>query len=200
MNNKIVVLVLIILVSPVIAGSYGIIHNQITYTISPEFFTKFMFYRFGLDEYFNESQRLGASIVGFLSYWWLGIPIGMILAVVGCIFDNGKTMLKQTLWAIFIVILIAFTTPFISVIVYFSEEFINSLSYTQYIVSTPEFLPEGVIIQDQFRFYLVGLIHDLSYLGGLLGLIAGIIYLIWKFRKVKPTHKSYTTVGVQSSS
>jgi hypothetical protein len=187
MNNKIIVLFLIILVSPVIAGSYGIIHNQITYTISPEFFTKNMFYRFGLDEYFNGSQRLGASIVGFLSTWWLGIPIGIILAIVGCLFDNGKTMLKRTLMAMSIAILFAVITPFISVIFYFSEKYLNSVSYEQYFISEPEFLPEGVNIDDHFNFYLVGQIHNFSYLGGLLGLFAGIIYLIWKFKKEKPT-------------
>lgn len=196
MNNKTLVFFLILFISPLIAGVYGIIHNQLTYSISSEFFTKFMFYRFGLDEYFNESQRLGVSIVGFLSSWWVGLPIGIILGLVGWIFENGKVMFKNTLKAIALTIFITLLTPFISVTYEFLPDWLDSVSYEQYYFETPSDVPENVVIQEKFLFYLVGLIHNYSYLGGLIGLIIGIAYLIWSFKKVKPTtNTSYTTAG-----
>jgi hypothetical protein len=33
----------------IIAGLYGIIHDQITYSISPEYFTKFKYRQFGFE-------------------------------------------------------------------------------------------------------------------------------------------------------
>jgi len=38
-------------------------------------------------------------------------------------------------------------------------------------------LPENLV--DRKAFITVGSIHNFSYLGGLLGIIAGIIYLVW---------------------
>lgn len=46
--KKFLILILIILIAPIIGGLYGILHDQLTYTISPEYYTKFKFYQFGL--------------------------------------------------------------------------------------------------------------------------------------------------------
>lgn len=46
--NKLKVFLLIIILPTIIAGFYGILHDQLTYTISSEYFTKFKFYQFGL--------------------------------------------------------------------------------------------------------------------------------------------------------
>lgn len=50
MIYKLLSFLLIIFVSPFIAGLYGVLHDQLTYTIAPEYYTKFKFYQFGLWE------------------------------------------------------------------------------------------------------------------------------------------------------
>jgi hypothetical protein len=189
LKNKIFVLLLISLISTLLSGLYGVLHNQITYSISPEFYTKFLFYRFGLDEYFTHSQRIGASLVGFLSSWWVGLAAGLTLGSVGFIYHDGKIMFKQTLKAISLVLLAAVLTLLTTFIYGLLKVFKDSLSaanYEQYVIRLPEDIPENVIIQDPYPFYLVGLIHDFSYFGGLLGLLLAIAFLIGKYKKGKP--------------
>jgi len=51
---------------------YGIIHDQITYSISPEYYTKFKFYQFGLIKSPNDfvhNPRQMAIIVGIMATW-----------------------------------------------------------------------------------------------------------------------------------
>lgn len=62
----------------VIAGAYGILHDQITYTISPEYFTafkaqQFRYMDFGWPErvYVAQIGFLASSCVGFIAGWFL---------------------------------------------------------------------------------------------------------------------------------
>ena len=131
-----------------------------------------MFYKFGLVENYKESPRLGVSIVGFLSSWWVGLPMGILLGVVDLIIENGKVMFKETLKAISISVFITFLIPFIKttydIIKYWSS------SESLYFILPNDITRHGI------RFFLRMLIYDFSYLGGLLGLIAGIVFLMWK--------------------
>ena len=56
-NNlrKLNILLLLIGTTLIMAGIYGILHDQLTYTISPEYYTKFKFYHFGLMDMGNEA-------------------------------------------------------------------------------------------------------------------------------------------------
>src|SRR5438105_3464978 len=66
----------------VLAGFYGAIHDQLSYTISPEYFTKMKFIQFSYAD-FGWPQRVFASEVGFLASWWVGGIGGWILARFG---------------------------------------------------------------------------------------------------------------------
>ena len=46
----------------IVAGVYGALHNQISYSVSPEYFFAFKFHQFGIPEHLQ--NRIGASIVG----------------------------------------------------------------------------------------------------------------------------------------
>lgn len=96
-------MLLIIGLGPIIGGLYGIIHDQLTYTISPEYYTKFKFYQFGLMDIGNEAifpnPRLEVSAVGFMATWWMGLPIGLILGLVGLtIKDNNNFFGSMTIF------------------------------------------------------------------------------------------------------
>ena len=48
--KKLLVYVLIVVIAVFAAGLYGVVHNQVSYTVAPEYFTKFKFRRFGLTD------------------------------------------------------------------------------------------------------------------------------------------------------
>lgn len=184
--NKFLSLILILIIAPVLGGIYGILHDQITYSISPEYYSKFKFIQFGLEnwglgenigtienpEIQLENPRFGAGIVGTLATWWVGMIIGIILGLVGLIHKSGKMMFKATLKSFVLTIGIALLTGIIG------------LGYGKLFLTEnrPNWnLPENLIDFDSF--IMVGSMHNFSYLGGLLGLIVGIIYGVREKRK-----------------
>ena len=174
---KFLTLILIIAIAPIIGGLYGILHDQLTYTISPEYYTKFKFYQFGLMDTGNEAifpnPRIQVSAVGFMATWWMGLPIGLILGLVGLVHKDSKQMFSVTLKAILMTIVVAFTTGLIG------------LAYGKFHLANIGVnwrFPDNLI--DTKNFIAVGSMHNFSYLGGLTGLIAGIIYSVRQKRKL----------------
>jgi hypothetical protein len=175
--KKFLTLLLIIAIAPAISGLYGIIHDQLTYTISDEYYTKFKFYQFGLMDMGNEAifpnPRIEVSAVGFWATWWMGIPIGIILGIVGLVHKDNHQMLRVTLKAFLVTIIIAFATGLIR------------LAYGKFHLADTGvdwWFPENLI--DTKNFIAVGSMHNFSYLGGLTGLIGGIIYSVRQKKKL----------------
>ncbi|HTJ52217.1 MAG TPA: hypothetical protein VL443_22300 [Cyclobacteriaceae bacterium] len=181
--NKMIVLIIVILLSPIIGGLYGILHDQITYSISEEYYTKYKFYQFGIPDYFRD--RFGVSIVGFSATWWMGLPIGIIIGLVGLMQENYKIMIRSTTRAFFIAILIAILTPLIAVSIWFINLWYQQVSFEGYAFGMDAESLYGTVT-NPFAFYVVGMIHNFSYLGGLLGLIGGVITQLIIKRKNKP--------------
>jgi uncharacterized membrane protein YsdA (DUF1294 family) len=176
--KKLLTLFLIIALAPLIGGIYGIIHDQITYSISPEYYTKFKFFQFGLMDLGNEAifpnPRIEVSAVGFMATWWMGLPIGLILGLVGLVHKDSKKMFRVTLKAIIVTVIVAFATGLIGLAygkLYLADTGVNW------------WMPENLI--DKGNFIAVGSMHNFSYLGGLTGLIAGSIYSIRQKRKIE---------------
>jgi hypothetical protein len=65
-----------------VAGVYGAIHDQISYSISPEYFTKMKFYQFAYLD-FGFPPRVFASEIGFMATWWVGLLGGWFLGRAG---------------------------------------------------------------------------------------------------------------------
>lgn len=173
MIYKLLALLLIILLSPFIGGLYGIVHDQFTYTISPEYYTKFKFYQFGLWEerqYMEEGHRLNVAAVGFMATWWMGVPIGIIIGALGLIQTNARRMLAVSFLALGIVIVLAMLTGLAGLCVGYAFE--DAAGW---------WLPENLIHKRDF--IAVGSMHNYSYLGGLAGLAAGIFYSVHRKRK-----------------
>ena len=174
--KRILILLLIIGLGPIIGGLYGIIHDQLTYTISPEYYTKFKFYQFGLLEEGQQpillNTRLSVAIVGFMATWWMGLPIGLILGLVGLTIKENKQMVKTTLKAFVLTTIVAFITGLIG------------LAYGKLVLADTGvnwWFPDNLI--DKRNFIAVGSMHNFSYIGGLTGLIAGIIYIVRQRKK-----------------
>ncbi|UOQ96130.1 hypothetical protein MUN81_12785 [Hymenobacter sp. 5317J-9] len=175
--RKFLTLILIVLMAPVIGGIYGAVHDQLTYTISPEYYTKFKFIQFELaaegPEAHLTNPRLWVAVVGFLATWWMGASIGFILCLAGLTHATWKQMLRVTLRAFLITMFTAFVTE------------IAGLVYGRLVLANDPvkafenwFIPENII---DFKNYIaVGSMHNFSYAGGFIGLIAGIIYSLYQ--------------------
>jgi hypothetical protein len=70
------------LLGAVIAAGYGAAHDQLSYAISPEYFTRFKFRQFAWANV-GWPPRLYASEVGVLATWWVGLVAGWLLARAG---------------------------------------------------------------------------------------------------------------------
>jgi hypothetical protein len=179
--KKIVALLLIITLSPLVAGLYGMFHDQLTYTIAPEYYTKFKFYQFGLVDPGNPVTfpypRIQVLIVGFMATWWAGLFAGVFLGYVGLLHHDGRRMFDVTVSAMAIVATVTFIAGIIGLIcakLYLADTVVGWR------------LPSDLV--DTKSFITVGIIHNFSYGGALVGLILGIVYSVTQ---------RYRSVGVK---
>ena len=176
------VFLLTLLCVPLIAGLYGILHDQLTYSISEEYYTRFKFIQFGMWEAdppaVFSNPRTYVSIVGFRATWWTGLVIGPFIALVGFIHRDARVMLRANFKAIGITLLITALTG------------LTGLCYGWWFLSdgsVNRYMPEGLL--DRRHFIMVGSMHNFSYMGGALGLIGGIVYhFLVKLRSRQQTH------------
>ena len=151
-----------------IAGAYGIVHDQITYAISPEYFTQLKFVQFSHADP-GLGDRMFVVAIGFLATWWVGFIAGWILWRLGVDKEGNPPKLPDILRRFTIIVA---TGMVCGVIGFFygrvrlrSEDGIgNWLPYT-----------ESIGVTDPAAFYTVAQIHNFGYGGAVLGLIfAGI--------------------------
>ena len=70
---------LLALAGALIAGGFGILHDQVTFTISPEYFTRMKFDQFHAAD-FGFPRRVFVAEIGFLAIWWVGLIAAWFLA------------------------------------------------------------------------------------------------------------------------
>jgi hypothetical protein len=155
------------------AGIYGFLHDQISYTVSPEYFTRLKFYQFNIPNSLH--NRIGAGIVGVMATWWMGLIIGIIIIPIGLIIPKWKNYLKIMLNAFIYITITALTIAIIALI-------FGLIKYNT--SNLPNFnIPNGV--EDKVKFCIVGNMHNFSYIGGIVGMIVGIIYITIKNIKIR---------------
>lgn len=162
------------------AGLYGIVHDQITYSIAPEYFTKFKYDQFGFDPSWLGGHRQTVAAIGFLATWWTGIFIGLGLGLTGLIFKDHKAMRRAIQKAILITFCFGVAMGLFG---FLYGRFILTKTGVDW------WLPDN--LSDKNAFITVGSIHNFSYLGGLLGLIAGIYYLV-RLKRLQRTMRMET--------
>jgi hypothetical protein len=169
--KKILLFFVLLIIGVVVAGVYGPLHNQISYTVSSEYFTQFKFEQFG----YNNSEipeRIRASIIGFEASWWMGIPIGFLIGVLGFIHPGHLRMFKISLRAMMLAV--GFTLIFgICGLIYgiFQTSNLNLVDYEHW------YIPDGVT--NVRRFLCAGYMHNSAYLGGLFSVLIAWIYHIY---------------------
>ncbi len=169
---KAIVFPVLFVISCVIAGVYGFLHDQISYTVSPEYFTCFKFSQFGIPAELH--NRWGAGLVGVAATWWMGLVIGLLLIPAGLLIPGWKNYLFVVLKAFGVAASTALLTGLAALaygLAAFSAANLPNFHY-----------PAGVT--DQVRFAVIGNMHNFSYIGGLLGIVTALGFILREKRRL----------------
>ena len=169
--KKLALVPVLFLIACLFAGCYGAIHNQISYSVSPEYFTQFKFEQFAISE--SIPHRLGAAIVGWGAAWWMGIVIGCILIPLGLTIRGTANYFWSMIRVFGIVTLTTLAIGLTALAIAFLTINADTVS---------EISRYGNQISNDVAFARAGTIHNFSYLGGLVGVITGGI-AIWLQRR-----------------
>ncbi len=152
-----------------VAGGYGVVHDQVTFTMAPEYFTKLKFGQFAAAD-FGLAPRWLVAEIGFLASWWVGLLGGWFLGRLIVPQQSGAAAWRRCGIGFGITLVSALTGAVIAYGLSFS------FAMQQY------WLPatRALLIEKAVAFTSVACIHWGSYLGGTLGLA---IALGWTYRK-----------------
>lgn len=150
-------------IGALIAGGYGIVHDQITYTISPEYFTRLKFTQFHWADR-GLPLRVFVGEIGFLATWWVGLFAGWILARMLAPHAPPAQMVALSLRGFGIVFSFALAAAFIAYLFGLTQ---NPQPETSGIAD----LAASLGVADVPAFTRVAYIHNGGYLGGLIGII-----------------------------
>jgi hypothetical protein len=148
------------------AGCYGILHDQITWSISQEYFTRLKFQQFHYAN-FGLPPRVFVAEIGFLATWWVGFLAAWFLARITVPAFPRATALRHGLRGLFII----FTFAVVAAIMGFIFGLLHGPDYSSW-----EDLASTLQIRDLRSFVRVAYIHNAGYLGSLIGLITAIIH------------------------
>ncbi|MEM6468772.1 MAG: hypothetical protein AAF802_04330 [Planctomycetota bacterium] len=154
---------LLLLFACSLAGCYGMLHDQLSYTVGPEYFTKFKFPQFRVAH--GTPPRLGAALVGWQATWWMGLAMGALLIFAGMLTRTNRQFVVVVLKSYLVAL---GTTLVVS---------LASLAMAFLLIHEAPRNPleiQGRLIDDPVRFYRVAMMHNFSYLGGMIGTIAGL--------------------------
>ncbi|MDZ4686268.1 MAG: hypothetical protein SH850_14465 [Planctomycetaceae bacterium] len=160
-----------LLVASVVAGMYGAAHNQISYTISPGFFEEELFPRFHIP--LDLRNRVGATFVGFLGTWWIGVVTGLPVIIAGQLTRRVVEARSRIILAFTVILMTAFVVG------------LMGLGWAASTLTSSNIRPDRIAIMH------AGTMHNFGYAGGMLGMILGLIVVCWRPRQrgesVSPT-------------
>lgn len=176
--RKFAIFLLIVGVAIVIAAIYGVGHDQVTYSISPEYYTKYKFIQFNLADsgaaQHMTQPRSAVVMVGVKASWWMGAIIGAVLGLFALFFRDSDRMFQSAIQALGIVLLVAIVSALFGYQYGHGTLAVRGVSW---------WIPPNVV--DRPAFITAGTIHNASYLGGAIGLLAGIIFLLIKNARLR---------------
>ena len=161
----------------VVAGLFGALHDQISYSVSEEYFTGFKFEQFGLLEA-SVPARLRASEVGFLASWWMGIPLGLLAGLGGFLQPTAAQMWRALLWSLPVITAFALMVALCGLLYGYSQT--TSVDIADY---SGWYVPER--LEDMRSFLCAGYMHNAAYLGGAAAIpVAWIFHWIYRRRSI----------------
>jgi hypothetical protein len=176
--RKFAMFLLIVGVAIVVAALYGVGHDQVTYSISPEYYTKYKFIQFNLADsgaaQHMTQPRSAVVMVGVEASWWMGAIIGAVLGLFALLFANADRMFQSAIQALGITLLVTILSGAIGYQYGHGTLAVRGVHW---------WIPPNVV--DRPAFITAGTIHNASYLGGAIGLLAGIIFVLIKNARLR---------------
>lgn len=163
--GKVVLVPVLLVAACIIAGLYGVLHDQVSYTVSSDYYHGFKFRQFDIPA--DLHNRVGAAIVGWAASWWTGLIVGVPIVLVGLVIPGWRAYARHCLVAFGVVAATAFAVG-LGALAYASLT-ISDLSVAGY------WSPGSVA--DRVALERAGMMHNFSYLGGFLGIVTGTAYL-----------------------
>src|ERR1017187_3526593 len=143
------------------------------YSISNEYFTRLKFSQFHYAD-FGLPPRVFVAEIGFLATWWVGFVAAWFIARITVPAFPQAVAFRHNIRGFLIIFVFAFAAA----IVGFLVSLLHGSDYSAW-----EDLTSTLGVSDLPSFVRVAYIHNASYLGGLIGLVAAILYV----RKLKNT-------------
>jgi hypothetical protein len=153
----------------VVAGSYGALHDQVSYAISPEYFTRLKFQQFSYAD-FGWPPRAFAGEVGFLASWWVGLLGGWVLARFGLDEMIPPQRRKTTIIAFMIVLGTAALSGLTGAL-------LGTATTANGHLDDWRDWQQRLNIEDLRGFAIVAWLHAAGYLGALAGVILAVLYV-----------------------
>lgn len=155
-------------VGALIAGGYGILHDQVSYTLSEEYFTKLKFAQFHYAD-FGGPRRVLVAEIGFMATWWVGFVAGWFLARLTVPHLERSIALRRCRLGFAVVFVFALIGGLVGA----------WLGWLR--IHEPDFSAWAEYadingVEQMDRFVWVAYIHNSGYAGGLAGLIAALIH------------------------
>lgn len=177
-------------VGAIIAGAYGILHDQITFTIGPEYFSKFKFEQFRYAD-FGWGDRVFVGCIGFLATWWVGFVFAWFFAR-RHFPDQRRDVACRAILKSFVVVWLCGVLA--GVIGYVYGLWLGpDADYSSWRIPLLQF---DVI--DSWSFIRVAYIHNASYLGGLVGFVVALIFI--RPNLIKPNCNGSKGTGLEAAS
>ena len=157
------------LLGSLLSGVYGIIHDQITYSISPEYFTRLKFSQFHYAD-FGFPPRVFVGEIGFLATWWVGLVAGWFVARMAVPAFPPRTAIRHASRAFLTILAFTLTATVVGYV-------LGGLRLSNTDFSGWQGYADDLGILDLTSFVRVAYIHNASYLGGLVGLVSALVHL-----------------------
>jgi len=170
--KRLAVLLITLVLVPLIAGLYGAIHDQLSFTIAPEYFTRFKYDQFGFEPAWFGGHRPTVAVIGFLATWWVGLLMALFIAPLGLMFKEPVRMRKEIIRATGITLGITMLCGLAGLIYGWSLDRVPNGWH----------LPES--LTDPQAFLAVGGLHNFGYAGGVLGLCAAVTVMVWRRKRM----------------
>lgn len=161
-------MLLVSVIGALISGAYGVVHDQITYSISAEYFSKMKFEQFDYAD-FGWPVRWFVAEIGFLATWWVGFIGGWFLARIAFPVWPFRQAFGKVMRG-YLIMLVGGLAGAISGYLWGRWGMDTISPWAE--------MAEDLGIVDVAAFTRVGYIHLAGYAGGLVGLIGAIVSLL----------------------
>lgn len=164
--NRILIFLGLASLGTILSCVYGVLHDQITYTISPEFYHLIRFPKYEIP---LEAGRWGVVRVAIINTWSIGLLVSVVVAFAGLIHSNNPKIIRYTLNAFALAMSVAI---FMSLVGYAFGRF-NQNQMSK--------LADHIIGKENFL--IVQTIHNFTYIGSLLGMLGAIYFQFFRRKR-----------------